>query len=78
MTKKNKKTTIGLEQLRAEREKTIERWSKSGLLEGLDGNIKENVAQLFENQLAHMINESGDTSQFDKINFPIIRRAINK
>ena len=33
---KNKKKVVGLEQLKALREKTIQRWSKLGLLEGLE------------------------------------------
>ena len=49
---------IGLKQLREQREITTQRWEKIGLLEGLEGNVKENCAQLFENQLSYMINES--------------------
>ena len=33
---------IGLKQLREQREITTQRWEKVGLLEGLDGNVKEN------------------------------------
>ena len=53
---------IGLKQLREQREITTNRWEKIGLLEGLEGNVKENCAQLFENQLSYMINESTDTA----------------
>lgn len=60
--KKNKKPkNIGLEQLRAKKQETINRWDKLGLLEGLDGNLKENIAQLYESQQSHIINE--DPSQ---------------
>lgn len=38
---------IGLEHLREQREETVKRWEKSGLLEGLDGDVMENCAQLF-------------------------------
>jgi hypothetical protein len=72
---------IGLKQLREQREVTINRWDKIGLLEGLDGNVKENCAQLFENQLSHMINESSDSSnsgQFESVAFPVIRRVFAK
>jgi hypothetical protein len=72
---------IGLKQLREQREVTINRWEKIGLLEGLDGNVKENCAQLFENQLSHMINESSDSSnsgQFETVAFPVIRRVFAK
>lgn len=72
---------IGLKQLREQREITTQRWGTIGLLEGLDGNIKENCAQLFENQLSHMINESTDATssgQFETVAFPVIRRVFAK
>ena len=72
---------IGLKQLREQREITTNRWEKLGLLEGLEGNVKENCAQLFENQLSHMINESTDSAnsgQFETVAFPIIRRVFAK
>lgn len=72
---------IGLKQLREQREITSNRWEKIGLLEGLEGNVKENCAQLFENQLSHMINESSDSSnsgQFETVAFPVIRRVFAK
>lgn len=72
---------IGLKQLREQREITTNRWEKIGLLKGLEGNVKENCAQLFENQLSHMINESSDSSssgQFETVAFPVIRRVFAK
>jgi len=72
---------IGLKQLRETREVTTQRWEKLGLLEGLDGNVKENCAQLFENQLSSMINESTDSAssgQFETVAFPVIRRVFAK
>lgn len=72
---------IGLKQLREQREITTNRWEKLGLLEGLEGNIKENCAQLYENQLSHMINESStadNSGQFETVAFPIIRRVFAK
>lgn len=51
------------------------------MLEGLDGNVKENCAQLFENQLSYMINESTDSAssgQFETVAFPVIRRVFAK
>jgi len=72
---------IGLKQLREQREITTNRWNKIGLLEGLEGNVKENCAQLFENQLSFMINESSDSSnsgQFETVAFPVIRRVFAK
>ena len=72
---------IGLKQLREQREITTNRWEKLGLLEGLSGNVKENCAQLFENQLSQMINEStgsDNSGQFETVAFPIIRRVFAK
>jgi len=72
---------IGLKQLREQREITTNRWEKIGLLEGLEGHIKENCAQLFENQLSYMINESTDSAssgQFETVAFPVIRRVFAK
>jgi hypothetical protein len=73
---------IGLKQLREQREITTQRWEKVGLLEGLDGNVKENCALLFENQLSWMqLNESTDSAssgQFETVAFPVIRRVFAK
>jgi len=72
---------IGLKQLREQREITTQKWDSIGLLEGLDGNVRENCAQLFENQLSHMINESTDSAssgQFETVAFPVIRRVFAK
>jgi Major capsid protein Gp23 len=72
---------IGLKQLREQREIITNRWDKIGLLEGLDGNVRENCAQLFENQLSQMINESTDSAnsgQFETVAFPVIRRVFAK
>jgi hypothetical protein len=72
---------IGLKQLREQREIISKRWSDMGLLEGLSGNVKENCAQLFENQLTHMLTESTDAASsgsYETVAFPIIRRVFSK
>jgi hypothetical protein len=72
---------IGLKQLRDTRQVVTQRWEKIGLLEGLEGNVKENCAQLYENQLSHMINESTDSASngsFETVAFPVIRRVFSK
>lgn len=61
MGKKNEKPPIGLKQLRAEREKIVEKWSKLGLLEGLEAGIPENLAELLAPNPIQKINE--DPSQ---------------
>jgi hypothetical protein len=81
LTESTEVGNIGLKQLREQREVTTNRWQKIGLLEGLDGNVKENCAQLFENQLSYMINESTDSAssgQFETVAFPVIRRVFAK
>ena len=41
----------------SQREETINRWSKAGLLEGLTPDYKENIVKLFESQSSFIINE---------------------
>jgi hypothetical protein len=72
---------IGLKQLREQRELVTQKWDDLGLLKGLDGHVRENCAQLFENQLSWMINESTDTAStgsFETVAFPVIRRVFSK
>ena len=72
---------IGLKHLKVIKEDTINKWDKLGFLEGLRGHLKENVAQLYENQASHLINEassSSDSGSFETVVFPIIRRVFSK
>ena len=72
---------IGLKHLKVIKEDTINKWDKLGFLEGLRGHLKENVAQLYENQASHLINEAATTSDsgsFETVVFPIIRRVFSK
>ncbi len=72
---------LGLKQLREQREMITNKWEQFGLLEGLDGIEKENIAQLFENEASYMINESADSfssGSFETVAFPIIRRIFSK
>ncbi|MFA5366537.1 MAG: hypothetical protein WC333_01245 [Dehalococcoidia bacterium] len=43
-----------------EKAKTIKKWSKLGLLEGLDGNIDQKLAKLFESELKTIIKPEGN------------------
>ena len=67
----------------------IEKWSRTGLLRGLDGQNRENMAMLMENQAAQLLREqssigtgggngvdSGDMGGFTNIAFPIVRRVF--
>ena len=72
---------VGLNHLKAVRTDVINRWDSLGLLEGLAGHRKENIAQLFENQASHMLNESvalGSEGSFETVVFPIVRRVFSK
>lgn len=73
----------------AERSRLVEKWSKTGLLRGLDGVRRENMAQLLENQAAQVLRESnslstgaggltssGQIQGFTNIAFPIVRRVF--
>lgn len=65
------------------------KWDRTGLLRGLGGIKKENMAQLLENQAAEVLREtnslstgagalasSGDIRGFSNIAFPIVRRVF--
>ena len=73
----------------AERARLTEKWSRTGLLRGLDGHRRETMAQLLENQTAQLLKESnalsggggglagsGQIQGFSNIAFPIVRRVF--
>jgi len=72
---------IGLEHLKQIRTKTMSKWNDLGFLDGLKGHIKENVAQLFENQASSLLTEATDgasSGSFETVVFPIVRRVFSK
>jgi hypothetical protein len=72
---------IGLKHLKVIKEDTINKWDKLGFLDGLKGHLRENIAQLYENQASFLINEaaSSDSSgSFETVVFPIVRRVFSK
>jgi hypothetical protein len=72
---------IGLKHLKVIKEDTINKWDKLGFLDGLKGHLKENVAQLYENQASHLINEASSadgSGSFETVVFPIVRRVFSK
>jgi hypothetical protein len=72
---------IGLKHLKVIKEDTINKWEKLGFLDDLQGHIKENIAQLYENQASYLINEASSTDSsgsFETVVFPIIRRVFSK
>jgi len=73
----------------AERARLVEKWSRTGLLRGLDGYKRETMSQLLENQAAQVLKESnslstggagqtgsGQIQGFSNIAFPIVRRVF--
>jgi hypothetical protein len=63
------------------REDIQNRWEQLGFVEGLEGNIKENIATLYENEAKHLIQEataSDNSGSFETVVFPIIRRVFSK
>jgi len=72
---------IGLKHLKVIKEDTIEKWNRLGFLEGLNGMLRENIAQLYENQASFLINEAtsdGSSGSFETVVFPIVRRVFSK
>jgi hypothetical protein len=75
---------VGLTTLRTlseQRREIVGNWDKSGLLEGLGGAKKSNIAQLLENQASHMLNEvtlDSSAGRFDTVAFPMVRRIFSR
>lgn len=75
---------VGLTTLRTlaeQRTRIVENWSDSGLLDGLKGFKKSNIAQLMENQAQSMLNEvtlDASAGRFDTVAFPIVRRVFSR
>ena len=73
---------IGVKNLQEQREKVVAQWEKTGLLEGLTGQKRSNIAQLLENQAGDLLKEAAnDTSNiagFDIVVFPMVRRVFSR
>jgi hypothetical protein len=59
----------------------VEKWSRTGLLRGMDDVNRENMATMLENQAAQVLRESntmssGEVGGFTNIAFPIVRRVF--
>ena len=59
----------------------VEKWSRTGLLRGMEEVNRENMATLLENQAAQVLREAntmsqGDVGGFTNIAFPIVRRVF--
>ena len=73
----------------AQNKQLVEKWNRTGLLRGLDGVKRENMARMLENQAGQVLKEassvstgggnltsSGDLRGFTNIAFPIVRRVF--
>jgi len=72
---------IGLNHMKEVRRLTQSKWESLGFLDGLQGHVKENVAQLFENQASTLLTETTNATSsgsFETVVFPIVRRVFSK
>lgn len=72
---------IGLNHMKAIRQETQSKWDSLGFLDGLKGHVKENIAQLYENQASTLLSESTtatSSGSFETVVFPIVRRVFSK
>jgi len=72
---------IGLNHMKAIRKETQAKWDSLGFLDGLKGHVKENIAQLYENQASTLLTETtsaGSSGSFETVVFPIVRRVFSK
>lgn len=71
----------GINHFKKIREDVQNKWEQVGFLDGLQGHVKENIAQLFENQATQLLAESTTTQSsgsFETVVFPIVRRVFSK
>ena len=73
---------IGINHMKAIRKQTQEKWESLGFLDGLKGHVKENIAQLYENEAGALLTETtdagGSSGSFETVVFPIVRRVFSK
>jgi hypothetical protein len=72
---------IGLNHMKAIRLETQTKWDSLGFLDGLRGHVKENIAQLYENQASSLLTEAttaNNSGSFETVVFPIVRRVFSK
>ena len=83
--------TEGIRQrhLGSQNRRLVDKWSRTGLLRGLSGVLRENMSRMLENQAGQLLREansistgganvtsSGDLRGFSNIAFPIVRRVF--
>ena len=63
------------------RQMIMERWDNIGFLNGLNGNMKETMATIFENQATSLLSEataSDNSGSFETVVFPLVRRVFSR
>jgi hypothetical protein len=80
------KLTEGIRQrnLGSSNKAVVDKWDRTGLLRGLSGVYRENMARLLENQASQVLKEvntlggagGGDVRGFTNVAFPIVRRVF--
>jgi hypothetical protein len=73
---------IVAQNLRNETKPLIEKWTRTGLLEGLSDQSKSVMSRLLENQAKELLREAttmeaGDVEGFAAVAFPIVRRVFS-
>ncbi len=56
---------VGMKGMNKIRQETVDKWSKLGFLDGLNGHVKTNIAQMYEccaSSLLNEVNTTGDTT----------------
>jgi hypothetical protein len=72
---------IELNEQKRIRQEITNRWSSLGMVDGLKGIVKENVATLYENEAKALLSEataSDNSGSFETVVFPIVRRVFSK
>ncbi len=72
---------IELRQQEKTRKIVTERWEKLGFLDGVEGDLKNNLAVLYENQAKEILKEAtnaNSSGSFETVVFPVIRRTFSK
>jgi hypothetical protein len=64
----------GLEQLKIERERIIDKWKESGLLDESVGNVDENTCKMFESKTSHVIDEPEKLAE--PVKTPVKKRTV--
>ena len=81
LLKSGKIGNVELQAQKMMREEVAKRWDQLGFLENTEGQLRENLAVLFENQAKYILNEAtgaDNSGSFETVVFPIIRRVFAK